>query len=442
MATSSLNARKLRPDSIDLRGRNDSIFSVNRGPMTPQKRDKSQFGDHRQRAFVESMQNAFRTISFRSEPTVGEEDLTRRSTPRKARKMISQTQAPGKTNYTLMDKKSEELVQSFVPDCYEHILNFHHYRSDIARLNSGFKVLYLSGDKDEAEKDSNLRRVCGQKSKTPKVKAPSISRRYLKLPGRKITSTRKANTVATKELTSSQNIKEKGSHNSNKNNKINSKEKLTSSSERVHGLNFMTTEANLNVIQRQHWEDDQKQPNIQSEKAELPCFKLGGNASVEERVENQPSLQSFASDIPPNPSMTIPEDLSRRSSIRTLVFEGEDVWERNGKKSTMPEPQTTSHRKPANQRQRYLAPFHSRFPHLKASSAPTSSSQMRQKRFEDFTAVPSWQQYRILCDAFRPSTEMNFYQKFKRPKFATATELEYYIDIVSETTNDSSLHMS
>ena len=138
--------------------------------------------------------------------------------------------------------------------------------------------------------------------------------------------------------------------------------------------------------------------------------------------------------------MTTPEDLSRRSSIRTLVFEGEDVSD--GKKATMPATQTTSHRKAANQRQHYLAPFHSRFPHLKASSAPTSSSQMRQKRFEDFTAVPSWQQYRILCDAFRPSTEMNFYQKFKRPKFATATELEYYIDIVSETTNDSSPHMS
>ena len=113
MATSSLNARKLRPDRKELRGRNDFIFSVNRGPVTPQKRDKSHFEDHRQRAFVESMQNSFRTISFRSEPTVGEENLTRRSTSRKAGEMISQTQAPGKTNLTLMNKKSEELVQNF-----------------------------------------------------------------------------------------------------------------------------------------------------------------------------------------------------------------------------------------------------------------------------------------------------------------------------------------
>lgn len=437
MATSSLNARKLKPERQELRGRNNCIFSVNRGPVTTQKRDKSQFEDHRQRAFVGSMQNAFRTISFRSEPTVGEENLTRRSTSRKAGEMISQTQAPGKTNYTLMNKKSEELLQNFVPECYEHILNFHHYRSDIARLNSGFKVLYLSGNKDEAEKETNLRRVYGQKSKTPKGKASSINRHCLKLPGRKITSTRKANTVATKEVTSSQNIKEKGSHNSNKNNKMNSKEKLTSFRARVYRQNFMTTDANLNTKQRQHCKDDQKQPNIQCEN-EQPCFKHG-NAPVEERVENQPSLHIIASDIRPNPPMTTPEDLSRRSSIRTLVFEGEDVSD--GKKATMPAPQTKSHRKVANQRQHYLAPFHSRFPHLKASSAPTSSSQMRQKRFEDFTAVPSWQQYRILCDAFRPSTEMNFYQKFKRPKFATATELEYYIDIVSETTNDSSLHM-
>ena len=85
-------------------------------------------------------------------------------------------------------------------------------------------------------------------------------------------------------------------------------------------------------------------------------------------------------------------------------------------------------------------------PSLKATS-DSGSCQTRQKKRGD-TEIPALQQYRILCDAFRPNvtSEQALYQKrypsgYKRPKFATATELEYYVNVVSET-NNSSLHSS
>lgn len=87
-----------------------------------------------------------------------------------------------------------------------------------------------------------------------------------------------------------------------------------------------------------------------------------------------------------------------------------------------------------------LSPFQSRFPHLKCSEL--ASSHNRHDR--NITApIPPWQQYRILCDAFRPTQQKNTQSnRYKMPKFATSTELEYYIDIVSETNNNCGLYFS
>ena len=82
-----------------------------------------------------------------------------------------------------------------------------------------------------------------------------------------------------------------------------------------------------------------------------------------------------------------------------------------------------------------LAPFHSCVPHLKASSLPSSPTRQRWSE----TATPPWQQYRVLCDAFRPNNSpqsvvcrKRYPNGYKRPKFASTTELEYYIHVVSE----------
>jgi len=101
------------------------------------------------------MKDAFRTISFRSEPTIGEEDLKR----------CYDTQMPGNgvanfgTGYPVVEKKRQEMIQNLVPHCFEHIQNFHHYRSDMENLSSGCKVLYLSADDESGKKERVLRRV-------------------------------------------------------------------------------------------------------------------------------------------------------------------------------------------------------------------------------------------------------------------------------------------
>ena len=100
------------------------------------------------------MKNAFRTLSFRSEPTIGEEHL------RRSAKCTAE--APSTRGDLVVEKKYEDLIHDFVPDCFEYIQNFHHYRSDLARINSGFKVIYLSDSERTANSENDLRKVYKQ----------------------------------------------------------------------------------------------------------------------------------------------------------------------------------------------------------------------------------------------------------------------------------------
>ena len=130
------------------------MFRVNLGPLTPRKRDASQFEECRRRAQVQRMKNAFRTLSFRSEPTIGEEHL------RTSAKCAAEAQSA--RGDLVVEKKYEDLIHDLVPDCFEHIQNFHHYRSDLARINSGFKVIYLSDSERTANSENELRKVYKQ----------------------------------------------------------------------------------------------------------------------------------------------------------------------------------------------------------------------------------------------------------------------------------------
>ena len=434
MASSSFKVRKITTNRQNSSTGSDCYFSVNRSPVTPKKRDISQFEDYRQRAFVQRKKDAFRTISYRSEPTIGEEDLARRSYSRKSKE--HNRQHPNKTGYPVLDRKCEEMVHNLVPDCYEHIQNFHHYRRDLERLNSGFKVSYLSGNERPTQSEKELRRVYGQKSKNPKPNT-SLNGHFQVLPGSKIRSVRMANMVSKEIVTPPRKGKEKNSDTSIK--AVHKEKLLGKHSQRTCEI---STELGLNENkQRLPNEQDQKQFSANNDN-ELPHFKL--EQAPVNSVENQPSFHSLASNISGHkPPMTTPDDMSRRSSIRTFIFDKEEDFISEGNRASSsrnpsPKNSNTSHH--------YLTPFHSRFPHLKATS-DSGSCQTQQKKCGD-TEIPAWQQYRILCDAFRPNvtSEQALYQKrypsgYKRPKFATAAELEYYINVVSET-NNNSLHLS
>ena len=433
MASSSFKVRKITTNRQNSSTRSDCYFIVNRSPVTPKNRDVSQFEDDRQRAFVERKKDAFRTISYRSEPTIGEENLARRSYSRKS--VEHNGQHPNRTGYLVLDKKCEEMVQNLVPDCYEHIQNFHHYRRDLERLNSGFKVSYLSGNERPTQSEKELRRVYGQKSKNPKPNT-SLKGHFQMLPKSKIRSVRVANMVSKEIVTPPQKGKDK---NCDKNIKVVSscyEEKLLG--EHSQRTNEISTELGMNKSKQPlPNEQDARQFSANNDN-ELPHFKL--EQAPVNSVENQPSFHSLASDISGHkPPMTTPDDMSRRSSIRTFIFDKEEDFISEGNRASSPR---NSSPKNSNPSHHYLTPFHSRFPHLKATS-DSGSCQTRQKKCGD-TEIPAWQQYRILCDAFRPNVTL--YQKsypsgYKRPKFATATELEYYINVVSET-NNNSLHLS
>ena len=154
MALSSFKIRKQASDREKLSEEKDCIFSVNRWPLTPRKRDASQFEECRRRAQIQRMKNAFRTLSFRSEPTIGEECL------RRSAKCAAE--APSARGDLVVEKKYDDLIHDFVPDCLEHIPNFYYYRSDLARINSGLKVIYLSVSERTANSEYDLRKVYKQ----------------------------------------------------------------------------------------------------------------------------------------------------------------------------------------------------------------------------------------------------------------------------------------
>ena len=53
MASSSFKVRKITTNRQNSSTGSDCYFIVNRSPVTPKKRDVSQFEDYRQRAFVQ-----------------------------------------------------------------------------------------------------------------------------------------------------------------------------------------------------------------------------------------------------------------------------------------------------------------------------------------------------------------------------------------------------
>ena len=438
MATRPFVGRKLTTKVQKASRKSDCPFGVNRGPISAQKRDVVEFEDCRHRSLIERMKDAFRTISFRSEPTIGEEDLKR----------CYDTQVPsyGEANYGIgypvVEKKQQELIQNLVPHCYEHIQNFHHYRSDIEKLSSGCEVLYLCADEGIGKRERVLRRVYSQNSARTERCVPPSPRyglgkpRHFQMP-RKPKTTKV--TMVARSHKESQRVTTKKNRNPSKNGQPQDDYSRTSSSENdFNSSRSNSTELKVNSAEKSL--SFQVEESV-TESDEMPSFKFEQATSDDQSAEGQSSCHSVGSDTFPKPPVTTPNDNFRRSSVRTLLFESRG--EIGKKDRNVASPLNTTNRD-SNHSPHYLAPFHSRFPHLKQSPESIRSDQMRQKR-TDKDMIPPWQQYRVLCDAFRPTMSPERFSRqngYRKPKYATATELEYYIDIVSETNSNSSMYLS
>ena len=433
MATRPFGVRKLTTNVQKSSRKSDCPFGVNRGPISAQKRDLAEFEDCRHRSFVERMKDAFRTISFRSEPTIGEEDLKR----------CYDTQMPGNgvanfgTGYPVVEKKRQEMIQNLVPHCFEHIQNFHHYRSDMENLSSGCKVLYLSADDESGKKERVLRRVYGQSSAKTEQFGPQTWQyglgkpRHFQMP-RNPKTTMVTMVPKKKSFTQSQKVATKKNRNPSKNDQPQENNSRALSRENDHkSCSSDSTELNVNSAGKRL--SFQVEESF-TESDEMPSFNLERATSDDQTTEIQGS--SLSSDTFPKPPMTTPNDMLRRSSVRTMMLGSREELVENDR--NMASSRNTMKRDSSHS-PHYLAPFHSRFPHLKQSSESTRSSQMRQKR-TDNEMIPPWQQYRVLCDAFRPTMSAERFSRqngYRKPKYATATELEYYIDIVTETNSEA-----
>ena len=387
----------------------DCLFSVNRWPLTPRKRDPSQFEECRRRAQIQRMKNAFRTLAFRSEPTIGEEHLRR--------SVKCAAEAPSARGDLVVEKKYEDLIHDSVPDCFEHIQNFHHYRSDLASINSGLKVIYLSGSERTANSENELRKVYKQyvrgntmqpekiesTNEVAKMSQKSGYEDIEKCNGRLEASTRYSNLEVFGEDPSRSCIASNEASSRNK-----QKQRLPSPSD---------------------GREDDASSDIEDPRGRLE--KTAGKS-----MPSQPSFQSIDSNFSgTKPPVTTPNRVSRGSSVRTLVYEnrrGDNSVNVNGTSFPL---EPSAWQVEQNHCPHGLAPFHSRFPHLKASSLPSSPTRQRWSE----TPTPPWQQYRVLCDAFRPNNSPQSVvcrkrcpNGYKRPKFASTTELEYYIHVVSE----------
>ena len=341
-----------------------------------------------------------------------------------------------KFKYSVVEKKRLELIQNLVPHCYEHIQNFHHYRSDMEKLTSGCKVLYLSaGDDGIGKREKVLRRVYGQNSARTEQYGSQTRRYGLGRPKHFQAPCKPKTTKATMIARShkeSQKVTTKKNRNPNRNGQPRDDYSRASSS------SSNSTELKVNSAgKRLSFQVDASV----TESDEMPSFMLEQATSDHQTAEGQSSCHSLSSDTVPKPPVTTPNDMSQKSSVRTLLFEsGEVLAKSNGNVASL----RNTRNRDSNHSPHYLAPFHSRFPHLKQSPESISSNQMRQKR-TDKDMIPPWQQYRVLCDAFRPTMSPERFSRqngYRKPKYATATELEYYIDIVSETNSNSSMNLS
>lgn len=119
----------------------ESVFQVERGPISDQKRDVKQLDEFRKRSFLQRGCNKFQTTTQRSSLTVGEQEIEKRSN-----KATDSSTSPGKfySVQTLPSVDKDVFAAKFTPRCFEYVQNYHHYVLDMNKLEKGEHVPYLS----------------------------------------------------------------------------------------------------------------------------------------------------------------------------------------------------------------------------------------------------------------------------------------------------------
>lgn len=143
--------------------RNESMFHVQRGVVSPQKRDINQLNDSRNRSCLHRGTNVFKTKSERYSLTLGEQDINQKSPQPMTTISIIHTWPAGQP------------TRQFAPKCFEYVQNYHHYKLDINKLDKGQQIPYLSSSQPTITTTTNYppKRSTGLPKRTPKSASQS-----------------------------------------------------------------------------------------------------------------------------------------------------------------------------------------------------------------------------------------------------------------------------
>ncbi|XP_032225693.2 uncharacterized protein LOC116608640 [Nematostella vectensis] len=455
----------------------ESGFRFERGPITSAKRDNRHIEDHRKRATNQRAHNTFKPSSQRSMLTIGEKDIGKYS-PRVGE---SQARNHGLHVQTLPSVDKEERLHKLMPRCFEYVQNYHHYILDIKKLDRGERVPYLSSS--PAKNDTGSATEGCEREIKPKRHgwASSRPRHYSGLPSRPPRSSKNSrqssavrarnssdsrvenelvypsdgSTVKSTDLFDSQfenglvdpregsAIKSRNScdllcenefvdsmHNSDvKSRNIfgNADEQMKeyefTDSREDHKLEHQDTHTSLqNAIVTEIETELGVQINPSVISGQLPRLDL----RLPDETRSEPRRSGCNSKPELKPPFVTPEDSPRtfrhsRNASRATSAGIRSECDFYGVATEIYKP--------------HLEAFTTRIPPLKAPALITHSGRKHH-------TTPDYQRYRILCDAFRPSSAHETGRRqakggARRPNFVTATELDYYIDVVTSINNFS-----
>ena len=289
--------------------RGDTMFPVERGVVSPQKRDLKHLDDSRSRSNFHRESNMFKTTSQREDPTVGEQKIRQHSTTR----ILDNGKASRQT------WPAEDQRRQFAASCFDYVQNYHHYILDIKKLQRGEQIPYLSPSKPTVK---------------PTTNAPKC---FAELPTRSTKSASKSRRVSWERKTID----------------VNSQLEST-----LQDLIVTEIEGELNNSHVMH----------------LSCSELRAPLATPVGTPRSSIVHSSFSDFPHS---------SYRKGMTTEIH------------------------------QPYMSAFPTRIPPLKSCE---SINDRRSYRTSTEDAVPDYQRFRILCDAFRPCTPQRTKQtKHKKP---------------------------
>lgn len=155
------NFRPSRPKAANSQSRltrSDSMFKVERGAVSPQKRDINQLNDSRSRSCLHRESNVFKTKTQRHDLTLGEQEIQHKS-----------PQSQMATLSSIQTWPLDQQARHFAPKCLEYVQNYHHYKLDINKLRKGQNIPYLSSSQPTVQHTNNYSRYfAGLPKRTPK----------------------------------------------------------------------------------------------------------------------------------------------------------------------------------------------------------------------------------------------------------------------------------